>query len=79
MRNVRTAILAAGGTKKPGGGGVDSREWPGPKCGISFFLIPFFRRPAAGGGGGGQSSPPSGWGSDSGFGADDLSVDEIPF
>ena len=34
---------------------------------------------AAGGGGGGQSSPPSGWGSDSGFGADDLSVDEIPF
>lgn len=29
--------------------------------------------------GGGQSSPPSGWGSDSGFGADDLSVDEIPF
>ncbi|MBX3166122.1 MAG: single-stranded DNA-binding protein [Candidatus Eremiobacteraeota bacterium] len=31
------------------------------------------------GGGGGSSNPPSGWGSDSGFGADDLSVDEIPF
>lgn len=31
------------------------------------------------GGGGGNSNPPSGWGSDSGFGADDLSVDEIPF
>jgi single-strand DNA-binding protein len=31
------------------------------------------------GGGGGNSGPPSGWGSDSGFGADDLSVDEIPF
>lgn len=30
-------------------------------------------------GGGGNSGPPSGWGSDSGFGADDLSVDEIPF
>jgi len=34
---------------------------------------------SAGGGGGGQAAPPSGWGSDSGFGADDLSVDEIPF
>ncbi|MBN9413803.1 MAG: single-stranded DNA-binding protein [Candidatus Eremiobacteraeota bacterium] len=33
----------------------------------------------SGGGGGGNSNPPSGWGSDSGFGADDLSVDEIPF
>lgn len=30
-------------------------------------------------GGGGNSSPPSGWGSDNSFGADDLSVDEIPF
>lgn len=30
-------------------------------------------------GGGGSSSPPSGWGSDNSFGADDLSVDEIPF
>lgn len=26
-----------------------------------------------------QNNAPSGWGSDSGFGADDLSVDEIPF
>jgi len=25
------------------------------------------------------ANPPAGWGSDSGFGADDLSVDEIPF
>ncbi len=33
----------------------------------------------AGGGGSSPSTPPSGWGSDSGFGADDLSVDEIPF
>lgn len=37
------------------------------------------QRSAPAGGGGGQSGPPSGWGSDSGFGADDLSVDEIPF
>ncbi|MFN8609306.1 MAG: single-stranded DNA-binding protein [Vulcanimicrobiota bacterium] len=29
--------------------------------------------------GGGSSSAPSGWGSDNSFGADDLSVDEIPF
>lgn len=29
--------------------------------------------------GGGGSAPPSGWGSDNSFGADDLSVDEIPF
>ena len=37
------------------------------------------QRSNSGGGGGGNSNPPSGWGSDSGFGADDLSVDEIPF